>query len=225
MRASTSFEQVDWQPGTPPLIKTWADKVDLSAMIEDIRKARAQADVVIVSLHWGVHLVPAVIAMYQYEVGHAAVDAGADLILGHHAHILKGIEVYKGKVIFFSMGNWCFDSHHSAARPTKRRSQYHTKILYKVKDDPDYPTYSFPPDSRKTIMVKVLISNKAIEQISFQPAMINKQGQPELLSHDDKRSDEVYDYMAWVCKDQGLNTTFYRKGDEIVVAASAEAAI
>lgn len=51
MRASTSYEQIDWQPGTPPRIVTWADKDDLAAMAEDIRRARGQADVVVVSIH------------------------------------------------------------------------------------------------------------------------------------------------------------------------------
>ena len=76
VRISTTYEQVDWQPGTPPHIVTSADKDDLSAMIGDIRSARQQADVVVVSIHWGVHLVPGVIAMYQYEVGHAAIERG-----------------------------------------------------------------------------------------------------------------------------------------------------
>ena len=106
MRASTFYEQVDWQPGTPPRIVTLANKDDLAAMVEDIKKVRPLVDVLIMSIHWGVHHVPAVIAMYQKEVGHAAIDAGVDIILGHHAHILKAVEVYKGKVIFYSIGNF-----------------------------------------------------------------------------------------------------------------------
>ncbi|MBI2986757.1 MAG: CapA family protein [Deltaproteobacteria bacterium] len=210
MRASTSYEQVDWQPGTPPRIITRADKDDLSAMLDDIRKVRAQADLVVVSIHWGVHLVPAVIAMYQYEVGHAAVDAGADLILGHHPHILKGIEVYKGRVIIYSMGNFAFYSPVAGSQST-------FKPFYKVKPDSDYPTYFFPPDCRKSILAKVVIANKKVEQVSFLPAMINKQAQPEVLPRSDKRSNEVHEYMEWVCRDQELNTTFSRQGDEVVV--------
>ncbi len=45
------------------------------------------------------------------EVGHAAIDAGADLNLGTHAHILKGIEIYKGKVITYSLANFAFELH------------------------------------------------------------------------------------------------------------------
>ncbi|MFH1087535.1 MAG: CapA family protein, partial [Chloroflexota bacterium] len=106
LRASTFYEQIDWQTGTPPRIITLADKNDLSAMLDDIKKVRPLVDVLVLSMHWGVHFVPGVIAMYQKEVGYAAIDAGVDLIVGHHAHILKGIEVYKGKVIFYSLCNF-----------------------------------------------------------------------------------------------------------------------
>jgi hypothetical protein len=215
VRVSTKYEQVDWQPGTPPRIDTSADKDDLSAMVGDIRSARQQADVVVVSIHWGVHLVPAAIAMYQYEVGHAAVDAGADLILGHHPHILKGIEVYKNRVIFYSMGNFAFFSPVLGARST-------FKPLYKVKADPDYPNYFFPPDCRKSILVKVVIAKKKIETVSFVPVMINGQAQPELLSPADQRSTQVYDYVVWTCTDQNLNTSFSRQGDEVVVVTSSQ---
>jgi hypothetical protein len=49
------------------------------------------------AFHWGVIWVPRVIADYQVTVAHACIDAGADLVLGHHAHVPKAIEVYKGK--------------------------------------------------------------------------------------------------------------------------------
>jgi hypothetical protein len=62
---------------------------DVTALKEDIRKAKRQADVVIVSIHWGLRLVPKTICTYQPPIAHAAIDAGADLILGHHAHSIK----------------------------------------------------------------------------------------------------------------------------------------
>ena len=210
VRASTSYEQVDWQPGTPPRIMTEAHKQDLAAMIEDIRTAKQQADLVLVSFHWGVHLIPAVIATYQYEVGHAAIDAGADLILGHHPHILKGIEVYKGKPIFFSIGNFAFESWTGHASPEG-------KALYKVKPDPEYPSYLFAPECRMTMLLKIIISDRKLDRVSFLPALVNKAGQTELLTGDDKRINEVRDYVEWACRDQNLDTAFRREGNEVVV--------
>ena len=61
-------------------------------------------DVVVVGYGGGM------LATYQREVSHGAVDAGADLILAHHAHILKVVEVYQGKVIFYSLWNFVMPS-------------------------------------------------------------------------------------------------------------------
>ncbi len=217
VRATTSYEQVDWQPGTPPRIISRANPDDLAAMVDDIKRLRQSVDVLVISIHWGIHYVPSIIAMYQYEVGHAAIDAGADIIIGHHAHILKGIDVYKGKVIFFSLCNFAFDF--PAGRLAKGASRaFYSSIGKGWKIDPEYPMYGFPADSRKTILVKCILCNKQIERVSFLPVMINKQSQPEIMLRGDKRSSDVFEYMQWLCKDQNLDTKLFFDGDEIVVS-------
>ena len=75
----------------------------------DIRQARTVADYVIVSFHWGAERA-AMPKAYQVEAAHRAIDAGADLVIGHHPHVLQGIETYRGKVIFYSLGNFAFGS-------------------------------------------------------------------------------------------------------------------
>ncbi|MFC1987445.1 CapA family protein [Chloroflexota bacterium] len=212
MRASTFYEQVDWQAGTPPKIVTLANKDDLAAMVDDIKKVRSKVDVLIMCIHWGVHLIPSVIAMYQKEVAHAAIDAGVDLILGSHPHILKGIEVYKGKVIIYSLGNFIL--------PTDKGDVCIGTILYRgygVKEYDEYPDYGFPVDARKSMVAKCLISDKKIEKVSYLPVMINEHAQPEVLTRSDKRSTEVFDYMVWCCRDQGLDTKFSWEGDEAII--------
>ena len=73
-----------------------------------IREAREMgADLVIVEFHWGNELVTTV-DQYQKQLAHAAVDAGADLVLGSHAHVLLGIEKYNGVHIVYGLGNFCF---------------------------------------------------------------------------------------------------------------------
>ncbi|MBI2859172.1 MAG: CapA family protein [Chloroflexi bacterium] len=216
MYISTYYEATDWQPGMQPKVITVADKGNLEAMKDDISRAKDQADIVVISFHWGIHHVPGAIAMYQFEVGHAAIDVGADLIVGSHPHILKGIEVYKGKVIFYSLGNFGIDT----ADITATRGIPKTFESYGVRDkDPDYPTYRFTAEERNTMIAKVIVANKQIERVSFQPCLINKLGQPEPLSAGDKRSDEVLDYVRWCCDDQALETEFTRDGDDVVVSA------
>ncbi len=75
---------------------------------EDIKKLREEVDLIVISLHWGIeesHHVPE----DQRELAHSIMDAGADMILGHHPHQLQGIEIYNGKAIVYSMGNFIFD--------------------------------------------------------------------------------------------------------------------
>src|SRR3954447_14160817 len=89
MRATARFEPVDYQPGVPPRVITTPNEQDLANLVSDMRAAKLNADTVVLSLHWGVHFVPRVIADYQRPVAQAAFEAGADLILGHHAHVPK----------------------------------------------------------------------------------------------------------------------------------------
>ena len=69
-----------------------------------VRKAREQADVVVVWLHWGTER-KTVPDPYQVKLGRAFVEAGADCVLGAHPHVLQGAEIYAGRPIFYSLGN------------------------------------------------------------------------------------------------------------------------
>jgi poly-gamma-glutamate synthesis protein (capsule biosynthesis protein) len=211
LRVSTFYEQVDRDPGSPPRIVSITKPDDLAAMVKDVKRARQQADVVVLSMHWGVHYVPGLIAMYQREIAHAAIDAGADLILGHHPHIVKGIETYKGKVIFYSLGNFVM--------PAKAGHVNPTRILYGVKVAEEFKYYPYPGDCRKTLIAKCVITDKRIKRVSYFPGLVNTKTQPEPLAANDKRSTEVYDYVTWCCRDQKLDTEFSQDGDEIVVNA------
>jgi poly-gamma-glutamate synthesis protein (capsule biosynthesis protein) len=75
----------------------------------DIEKIRPAADYVVVSFHWGAELMTTA-KDYQIELGHQAVDWGADLVLGHHPHVLQELEVYRGRLIAYSLGNFVFGS-------------------------------------------------------------------------------------------------------------------
>jgi poly-gamma-glutamate synthesis protein (capsule biosynthesis protein) len=95
-------------PGAPPDIHTYADDQELAMLVEDIAHARSVADFVVLSMHWGVSRSETVIE-YQREIAHAAIDAGTDVIMGHHPHLIQEVELYCGKPIFYSLGNFAFD--------------------------------------------------------------------------------------------------------------------
>jgi len=75
---------------------------------EDIEKIRKEVDFLIVSLHWGTEYVYEV-SPSEVDLAHMVIDLGADMIIGHHPHRMKGIEIYKGKPIAYSLGNFISD--------------------------------------------------------------------------------------------------------------------
>jgi hypothetical protein len=75
---------------------------------EDVARAKEEADVVVVAMQAGLEYTEAPIAL-QTASAHAAIDAGASVVFGHHPHVLQGIETYRGGVIIYSLGNLVFD--------------------------------------------------------------------------------------------------------------------
>jgi len=101
------------RPGLPPQILTWADEEYLQWFAEDVAALREQADVVVASLHWGVGRE---VLQYMTEIGHTAVDAGADLVIGHGPHYSLPVEVYRGRPIFYGLGSFSFHTGHRNVR-------------------------------------------------------------------------------------------------------------
>lgn len=101
------------RPGVPPEILTWADPGHLARFREDVAALRTQADVVIASCHWG--LFQDVLA-YMTEIAHAAIDAGADMVIGHGPHYSLPVESYHGKPIFYGLGSFSFHTGHGGRK-------------------------------------------------------------------------------------------------------------
>ena len=228
MRAHTIYEQIETdQPGTPARVHTFAHRDDLAAMEDDIRRAKADADVVVMSIHWGIHFVPAVIADYQREVAHAAIDAGCDLILGGHAHILKGVEVYRGKTIFYSLCNFAMDIR--IDREHAKSKGFREIQALSPGWEPDYDSlYGFPPDTRMTVVVRAELTKDGVREVSVRPAFINRDAQAEILDPADARFGQVVDYLRWTTDTVGFNARFEPAGPLVRITeagpARAEAA-
>lgn len=132
-------------PGSPPIVRSFPNSEDCQALGEDIARARQGADVVVASWHWGIG--PGTggagqLAEYQTEMAHFCIDAGADLVVGHHPNLLCPIEVYKGKVIAYALGNYVHD------------------------------TASFSHQSADTMILQCGIEGRQIRDVSFIPGRI-----------------------------------------------------
>ncbi len=101
------------RPGVPPIVVTWADNASLEWLADDIAALRAKSDIVVASFHWG--LGPEVLR-YMTETGHAAIDAGADLVIGHGPHFSLPVEIYQGRPIFYGLGSFSFHTGHGGRR-------------------------------------------------------------------------------------------------------------
>ncbi len=78
-----------------------------SEMVSAVKSLRSEVDVLVVFYHWGEEKAYKPLSA-QKKLGRAAIDAGADLVVGGHSHVVGGVEVYKGKRIIYSLGNLCF---------------------------------------------------------------------------------------------------------------------
>ena len=111
---------------------------------QDVQNAKALHDIVIVSFHWGAELDHKPNSN-QIELGRATIDAGADLVLGHHSHRINPIEYYKGRYIVYSLGNFSFAGNN---KPSDM-STFLFQIRFNVKQN------SIEPDSFRIIPCRI----------------------------------------------------------------------
>jgi poly-gamma-glutamate synthesis protein (capsule biosynthesis protein) len=210
LRVHTYYRAFDYQPGIPPEVVTVPHEDDLAALLDDVRAAKSRADVVVLSLHWGIHYIPRLIAGYQPKVARAAFEAGADMIFGHHAHTPKAIGVHEGKVCFYSLSNFIMSS--TAKSPEKARAfeeKYHVRL------DPDYPHLSYGSDAKRSLIAKARVSRAGIENVSFLPVIIDRELRPTPLRRDEAAFAEALRFMMWAS--EGFGAELRPEGDEVVV--------
>lgn len=194
--------------GLPAKVYTFPEPDSVEEMQEDIRQLRSQCDILLVALHKGMVHTHAELQMYEKPLAHAAIDAGADAVIGHHAHILRGIEVYRGKPIYHNLGNFVTVTH--ALTPSEdnaletRRWIEDRKRLFGFTPDAKMPFYAFNPESRKTMLAKMVVSKDGIAEFGYVPVYINDMGAPEILK-DYEQAKEIMDYVAEINQEEKLN--------------------
>lgn len=143
---SLTYPEIFWANSTRP----GTAYGNPSFFVSDIKQAKTQADHVIVSFHWGkeLHNFP---ADYQKNYGRIAIDSGASVVLGHHPHVLQGIEVYKGGLIAYSLGNYVFGSYSKRVKDS---------IILEINCDKD-----------RLIAAKLYPINVLNPEVQFQPRL------------------------------------------------------
>jgi poly-gamma-glutamate synthesis protein (capsule biosynthesis protein) len=171
----------------------------------DIWAAREKADYVIVALHKGIVHRPAVLAPYERALARAAIDHGADLVIGHHAHIARGIEFHRGRPIFHGMGNGCVvtralspDQDH----PRRREWAQLRKALFGFEPDPAYPLAPFHPEAVNAFIGTVTLDAAGTPKVGIVPIFIEPPGRP--VPADAARGEMIARYIEDITARAGL---------------------
>jgi hypothetical protein len=149
-------------------------------------------------------------------VAHAAIDAGADMILGHHAHVLKAVEIYRGKPIFYSLCNFATDLRMDEAHANSKGFKEIQKLAPRW--EPDFDSlYNFPEDARMSIAVRAQLSKQGIVETEVIPLWIGRDAIPTPLPASDPRFAQVIGYLKECCRETGRRTRFRVDGDAAIV--------
>lgn len=136
--AYLGYYSMDFQAATDNAPGT--NYADEARIAEDIQAIRNQVDWVIVNYHWGQELADRP-ADWQIDLAHFTIDQGADVVVGHHPHVLQGAEIYKGRPIAYSLGNFIFGGN--------SRSDYDTAVLKVSLKDRQMKVEFLPVEVRK----------------------------------------------------------------------------
>jgi poly-gamma-glutamate synthesis protein (capsule biosynthesis protein) len=217
VRVLTHYELDHASPGGPPTVYTFAEPQTLAAMEADIGALRQGVEVLVVALHKGVGHVPAVVQAYERQVARAAVEAGADVVVGHHAHILRGIEIYKGRPIFHGLGNLVTVTRALTleANPSPERQAWaiRRRELFGFEPDPAYPTYPFHPEAKNAVIGVCTVGSAGV-RAGFVPCWIEPSGRPVALTRAE-RGEEVAAYVDAITRKAGLNARYEWDGDRV----------
>jgi len=219
MRAFTHYEQVEPdQPGTPPRIHTFPDPLDLRALLADIEEAREIADFVAVSMHWGIHFVRATVADYQRTIAYAAIDHGADMIIGHHPHLLKGVEIYAERPIFYSLGNFAIEQP-SAFKADVHLDKAFAEISQLSAGWKPGERYMTPPETRYTLIARCTLKKAGNIEVLCFPCWIDDDSVPQLLESTDPLFEEVLEYLRAISREAGLKTLYEVHGNAVIISS------
>ncbi|MBZ9572583.1 CapA family protein [Patescibacteria group bacterium] len=147
--AYTNLGPEVWRAGDDYSGIAWLNWDDIEKIREDIKKAKKEVDVLIVSLHSGEEYSKSP-THFQISFNKACIEAGADLVVGHHSHVIQKIERYNNGWIAYSLGNFVFDQ-------------------------------GFSEETMRGLLLKILIKDKKIKEITPINIKLNNSFQPEII--------------------------------------------
>jgi poly-gamma-glutamate capsule biosynthesis protein CapA/YwtB (metallophosphatase superfamily) len=229
------FLGATFRAGDKPGVATEPDARDVKEITAEIREARRMADWVMVSIHAhegapGDREAP---AQFLVTFAHAAIDAGADLFVGHGPHVLRAVEIYKGKPIFYSVANFIFQNEALPFQPQESYDQFNLPLDATTADFFDTrsanDTRSFPADQKiweSMIAEAVFNSKRELQHIDLYPITLGfhesrtQRGRP--LPATGELATSIIDRVSKLSKAMGTNVVL-QDGKGVVNVASRSA--
>lgn len=209
-------------PGSAPREFTSVDPDTGEELRADIAALAREVDIVCVSLHKGMGFVRAALAQYEQEVTRIAIDAGADAVIGHHAHILRGVEVYRGRPVFHGINHFipAYTPETDPLDPRARRPRPRkTPSIGFFEPDPGTAPFPFPRESRHTMIATVDVDREGVVSAGFVPCWIGDDAHPRVLGGSE--AEATIDYVRAISQEADLRVeidsrdgvaTFHRRG-------------
>lgn len=222
--AGCAYLRIETEDGAPiaPAAKLTVLTSDaVETLRRDIAATRERADIVLVALHKGIVHTPAQLAPYERALSHAAVEAGADVVIGHHAHIVRGIEFYRGKPIFHGLGNGCVVTGAlSPAQDHPARAEWalRRKAMFGFEPDPAYTLAPFHPDAVNAFLGRVVIDADGRMEAGIIPVHVKAPGRPALAFGE--RAADIRAYVERITREGGLPPIQIHEDGRIEEAAS-----
>jgi poly-gamma-glutamate synthesis protein (capsule biosynthesis protein) len=236
IRAYTYYTPPDpgyWAPEAIPHVRTEILAEDADALARDIAAAGRDADIVAVSVHWGDMFRAFHVGEHERDTARLAIDAGADLVLGHHQHMLRGFEFYKGRPIFYGLGHYVFDLPDLPRRmaedgvtlppvqPEEDASLDRYRNPYRLGPREGYPLLPFHPDGRLTGVAVVQADGDGVLAAGFCPAVIGPGNEPYHVAADSEDGKRVIAYLQECCSSQNLAIQMVQPGQEAGLPAGS----
>lgn len=207
LRAQNHFhDQVEYfAPGYVPRVETIPDPKDHQNLLSDIEALRGIADVVVMSFHWGDHLRPFALTDHEIRTARLCIEHGADLVLGHHHHTLRGIEWFRGKAIFYGLGHFVFDHRLVVTEELQAYFQEVDPESYAVFPREGWPLLPLHPDTRMTLLGWARAEERSIIDVGFVPCRLRPDGRVTAVHPASAEGQEVIEYVQRCNQSQNLN--------------------
>ena len=205
------FGSLDFVLDTETKLETVPAQKDMERIISSIKEAKRQADIALVSIHFHDYIKETnVTPQFMETFARLCIDAGADAILGHGPHELHGIEIYKGKPIFYSLGNFIFQtetvSHQPADAYENANMPHDTTVgeYMNARNNNRTKGYIVQENIWRTVMAAFTMESGKITEVKLYPVTLNfgapltKLGKPRIADN-----TEVLDYIESLSKPYG----------------------